>query len=96
MLCDGLNKIGWKVNKPKASFYIWARIPEGYTSAQFSSELLEKAHVLCIPGTGYGPSGEGYVRMSLTIKGDTNGERIEEAVRRIANCGIEFGTPVRP
>ena len=90
ILCDGLNALGWKVNKPKATFYIWARIPKGYTSAQFSNELLEKAHVLCIPGNGYGPSGEGYVRMSLTIKGDKDGERMKEAVCRIAKSGIDF------
>jgi LL-diaminopimelate aminotransferase len=90
ILCDGLNALGWRVSKPRATFYIWARIPEGYTSAGFANEILQKAHVLCIPGNGYGPAGEGFVRMSLTVKGDQNGEKMEEAVRRIANCGISF------
>jgi LL-diaminopimelate aminotransferase len=80
LLCDGLNAIGWRVAKPKASLYVWARVPEGVTSAQAAGDLLEHGGVVVIPGTGYGPSGEGYIRMSLTLAT----ERIEEAVRRIA------------
>ncbi|HZP81654.1 MAG TPA: LL-diaminopimelate aminotransferase [Chthonomonadaceae bacterium] len=83
ILCDGLNALGWKVRKPQATFYIWARIPAGYTSAEFAKLLLEKASVNVIPGNGYGEYGEGYVRMSLTVQGDRNGERLQEAVRRI-------------
>jgi LL-diaminopimelate aminotransferase len=90
ILCDGLNSLGWKVNKPRATFYIWARVPTGSTSAEFANHLLEKAHVLVIPGNGYGPNGEGYVRMSLTVKGDREGERVAEVVRRIADAGISF------
>jgi LL-diaminopimelate aminotransferase len=90
ILCDGLNSLGWKVNKPSATFYIWARVPVGFTSAEFANHLLEKAHVLVIPGNGYGPNGEGYVRMSLTVKGDRDGERVAEVVRRIADAGISF------
>ncbi|MEA2554329.1 MAG: LL-diaminopimelate aminotransferase [Fimbriimonadaceae bacterium] len=88
-LCDGLNSIGWKVNKPKATFYVWARIPrEDMTSAEFCKELLEKANIVTIPGTGYGPEGEGYLRMSLTLLGDKGGERFKEAVKRIAESGL--------
>jgi LL-diaminopimelate aminotransferase len=87
-LVDGLRGIGWNVEKPKAAFYVWARVPHGFTSAEFAGALLERAHVLVIPGTGYGPSGEGYVRMSLTLPGDQNGERFDEAVRRIASSGL--------
>lgn len=88
-LCDGLNSIGWKVNKPKASFYIWARVPRSdMTSAEFCNELLRRAHVLAIPGSGYGSEGEGYVRMSLTLLGDRGGDRFAEAVRRIADSGL--------
>jgi LL-diaminopimelate aminotransferase len=83
ILCDGLNALGWRVRKPQATFYIWARIPAGYTSAEFAKLLLEKASVNVIPGNGYGEYGEGYVRMSLTVQGDRNGERLQEAVRRI-------------
>ncbi len=88
-LVEGLRKIGWDVPKPKAAFYIWARVPvAGMSSAEFAGQLLEKAHVLVIPGNGYGTEGEGYVRMSLTLVGDKNGERFEEAVRRIAASGL--------
>ncbi len=83
ILVDGLNKLGWKVKKPVASLYVWVRVPDGYTSAEFVKKLLQDAGVLAIPGNGYGTYGEGYVRMSLTIAGDKNGERVEEAVRRI-------------
>jgi LL-diaminopimelate aminotransferase len=89
LLCDGLNEIGWKVNKPKATFYVWARVPrEDMTSAEFCKELLQKAHIVAIPGNGYGTEGEGYVRMSLTLLGDTDGTRFREAVRRIAESGL--------
>lgn len=88
-LCDGLNSIGWKVEKPKASFYVWAKVPRSdMTSAEFCNELLQRAHVLAIPGTGYGSEGEGYLRMSLTLLGDTDGGRFREAVRRIAESGL--------
>jgi len=89
LLCDGLNGIGWRVEKPKATFYVWARVPrDDMTSAEFCKELLERAHIVAIPGTGYGSEGEGYVRMSLTLLGDRNGERFEEAVRRIKESGL--------
>lgn len=91
ILCDGLNAIGWKVKKPLASLYVWARVPEGYTSADFAKLLLTDAGVLVIPGNGYGQYGEGYVRMSLTVSGDKDGERMAEAVERIKKAGIRWG-----
>lgn len=88
-LCDGLNALGWKVTKPKASFYVWAKVPTpGLTSAQFCNELLKRAQIVTIPGNGYGTEGEGYVRMSLTLLGDREGERFAEAVHRIAESGL--------
>jgi LL-diaminopimelate aminotransferase len=83
ILIDGLNALGWNLEKPKAAFYVWAPVPPGYTSMSFAKDLLERAGVLAIPGVGYGEHGEGYVRMSLTISGDKNGERVQEAVARI-------------
>ncbi len=83
VLVDGLNGLGWHLEKPKAAFYVWVPVPPGHTSATFAKELLENANVLAIPGLGYGQHGDGYVRMSLTVSGDHNGERLEEAVRRI-------------
>ncbi len=88
-LCDGLNAIGWKVEKPTSSFYVWAKVPRSdMTSAEFAKAVLEKAHVLMIPGNGYGNEGEGYVRMSLTLLGDKSGERFAEAVKRIKESGL--------
>ena len=83
ILVDGLNALGWRIRKPLASLYVWARVPEGFTSADFAKLLLQEAGVLVIPGNGYGQYGEGYVRMSLTVSGDKNGERLAEAVERI-------------
>ncbi len=89
ILCDGLNSIGWKVTKPKSAFYVWSRVPNpSMTSAEFCKELLQRAHIVAIPGNGYGTNGEGWVRMSLTLAGDTDGERFNEAVRRIAASGL--------
>jgi len=84
ILVDGLNELGWNVRKPLASLYVWVRVPEGSTSAEFAKKLLQDAGVLVIPGTGYGEYGEGYIRMSLTVTGDKDGERVREGVRRIA------------
>ncbi len=83
ILVDGLNALGWNIRKPEASLYIWMRVPEGHTSMSFSRLLLEKAGVLVIPGVGYGQHGEGYIRMSLTVMGDKNGEKMQEAVERL-------------
>lgn len=83
VLCDGLNALGWHVRKPDATFYVWARVPEGSDSMAFAKRLLEDAGVLVIPGIGYGDFGDSYVRMSLTVLGDRNGERLQEAVTRI-------------
>jgi LL-diaminopimelate aminotransferase len=62
-----LNKLGIKANMTRASLYIWAKCPRGYTSAEFAEDLLEQVGVVVTPGTGYGPNGEGYIRLSLTI-----------------------------
>ncbi|MGB2706418.1 MAG: LL-diaminopimelate aminotransferase [Candidatus Omnitrophota bacterium] len=76
---DGLNRIGWKVPKPKATFYVWGRVFGRYTSVSLAKELLEKADVVITPGNGFGASGEGYVRMALTV----DEARLKEAVERI-------------
>ncbi|HRF59850.1 MAG TPA: aminotransferase class I/II-fold pyridoxal phosphate-dependent enzyme [Fimbriimonadaceae bacterium] len=87
-LVDGLNALGWNVPKPKATFYIWAPVPGGMDSSTFAEEMLARTNVLVIPGVGYGAEGEGYVRMSLTLLGDVNGERFDEVVRRIQESGL--------
>ena len=81
---ETLNKIGLEVEPPKASLYVWVRIPEGYASAEFAELLLEERDVVVTAGNGYGPSGEGYVRLSLTIsESDLN-----EGLRRIEGWKI--------
>ncbi len=79
LLVEGLAKAGWQVPKPKAGLYIWARVPNQESSITFASRVLATAHVVVTPGVGFGPSGEGYIRMSLTVPI----ERIAEAVGRI-------------
>lgn len=82
ILVDGLNSIGWQVEKPKATLYIWAHIPPKFsalTSMEFASLMVEEAGVVVAPGTGFGEYGEGYVRFALVEKE----ERIKMAVGRI-------------
>ena len=67
LICEVLNNIGLQVTPPKASLYVWARVPEGYNSVDFTADLLDQVGVAVTPGVGYGQSGEGYVRLSLTI-----------------------------
>ena len=67
LLVDILNNIGAQASPPKGGIYVWARVPEGYTSIEFASELLDKHGVVVTPGTGFGKNGEGYVRLSLTV-----------------------------
>jgi LL-diaminopimelate aminotransferase len=67
LLLDTLRKLGIEAETPKASLYVWAKVPEGYDSVSFASDLLEQVGIVVTPGVGYGKSGEGYIRMSLTI-----------------------------
>ncbi len=78
-LCSGLNEIGLNAVKPKATFYVWTKVPSGFDSAGFVTHLLEKAAVLGTPGVGFGAPGEGYIRFALT----QSVARIKEAVGRI-------------
>lgn len=79
ILVEALRKIGVDCEPPKATIYLWAKVPTGYTSESFATALLEKAHVIVTPGNGYGPDGEGYIRISLTTPDD----RMMEAVDRM-------------
>jgi len=83
LLVDGLNSLGWKLRKPKATFYLWIPIPPGYTSAKFAETLLANAGILVTPGTAYGATGEGFVRLSLTIQGGNAEEKIHNAIKRL-------------
>ena len=81
VLVAALRRIGLRVDPPKGAIYVWARVPEGETSASFTEKVLEEAAVVISPGAAYGPSGEGFVRMSLTVPDD----RLNEAADRIAH-----------
>jgi LL-diaminopimelate aminotransferase len=76
-----LDQIGLKARMPKATFYVWARVPPGYTSTEFTKKLLDEVGIAVTPGTGYGKGGEGYIRFSLTISDD----RLEEGVNRLSS-----------
>jgi LL-diaminopimelate aminotransferase len=79
LVVDALAEIGVEVPAPKGTIYVWAPVPEGHTSTSFSELVLEEAAVVVSPGSMYGPSGEGFFRISLT----TPDERITEAMERI-------------
>lgn len=84
-LCGGLRSIGWNVPDSHGSMFVWAPIPAGYESSMaFCLELIEKANVICTPGSSFGPSGEGYVRFALTMPV----EKIQQAVAAIAASGM--------
>ncbi len=78
-----LAKIGLRTKPPRASLYVWARIPEGYTSLDFCTKLLDETSVVVTPGSGYGKNGEGYIRLSLTTPDD----RLEEGLSRMERWG---------
>lgn len=79
LVMSALERMGLKARTPKATIYVWVRVPDGYDSAGFATHVLDKAGVIVSPGNAYGPSGEGYVRISLTIADD----RLAEALERI-------------
>ncbi len=85
VLVDGLNRIGWPIQKPRATMFVWAALPEEYKSMgsiEFSMKLMKEAEVAVAPGVGFGDKGEGYVRIALV----ENEHRIRQAVRNIKKC----------
>jgi LL-diaminopimelate aminotransferase len=80
-----LNEIGIDATAPMAGLYIWVAVPKGYTSASFAQKLLDERNVVVTPGNGYGPSGEGYIRLSLTTPDD----RIDEGIRRLSGFKLK-------
>jgi LL-diaminopimelate aminotransferase len=74
-----ISEIGLRARTPGATFYIWARIPQGYTSVDFAKKLLNEAGIAVTPGIGYGKEGEGYIRFSLTVSDD----RLEQGANRL-------------
>ena len=79
IIVDGFNELGWKVERPKASMYVWAPVPTGQSSFDFTVSLLKNTGVVVIPGSAFGTCGEGYVRIAL-VQPES---RLTEAVARI-------------
>jgi LL-diaminopimelate aminotransferase len=81
LMIDALRTIGIQVEPPSATPYLWIRVPDGHDATSFTELILAQAAVIVSPGPSFGPSGEGYVRISLTVPD----ERLEEAAGRIAS-----------
>lgn len=84
LMVKGLQDVGFEVESPRATFYLWIKVPEGYTSAELTERLLEDAGLVVTPGNGFGEPGEGYFRIALTQKR----ERLAEAVQRLKAFGL--------
>jgi len=86
VLCDGLERLGWPIERPKATMFVWAKIPEPWASEmnsfEFAMKLLKEGDVAASPGGGFGAAGEGYLRMALV----ENENRLRQAVRQIGRC----------
>lgn len=83
---QGLRELGWDVEPSKATFYLWIPVPKGFTSEEFVTVMLEKAHVVVPPGNGYGKYGEGFFRIALTKPVEV----IKEALKRMKDAGISY------
>ncbi len=84
IMVKGLRECGFEVERPKATFYLWIPVPEGYTSIGLASKLLTEAGIVVTPGNGFGAPGEGYIRIALTREKT----RLLEAIDRIENIGF--------
>lgn len=84
VLVDGLNRIGWKLDKPLATMFIWAPVPNERSSFQFALELMDKAGVVVTPGSAFGAYGEGYVRIGLV----ESASKLEKVVEKIAKASF--------
>ncbi|MEZ6055880.1 MAG: aminotransferase class I/II-fold pyridoxal phosphate-dependent enzyme [Planctomycetaceae bacterium] len=85
VLCDGLSRLGWEIERPKAGMFVWAKIPEPWAkmgSIDFSMHLLKEGGVAVSPGRGFGEDGEGYLRLAIV----ENSQRLRQAVREIGRC----------
>lgn len=85
MLCTALNEIGVSVQKTKGTIFLWAKVPTGFSSSSFATKLLEEAGVIVTPGTIFGLSGEGYIRIALTV----SKERLDEVIHRLKKLHIK-------
>ena len=84
VVIEGLKRLGWDVDKPRGTFYVWITLPEGIKSADMTARLIKEAAVVTTPGAGFGRHGEGFIRMAMT----TSKERLSEAVDRISKVQL--------
>ena len=84
ILADGLSSASMDVKKPKATFYLWVKVPSGFSSIRFSMSLLERAGIVVTPGIGFGKYGEGFVRFALCV----SAERLMEACERLKGLNL--------
>jgi LL-diaminopimelate aminotransferase len=86
IIIQGLQSLGWPIQPPKASLYVWVPVPPGYSTAEFVTLLLDKCGIIVAPGNGYGAGGEGFFRIALTI----TSERSQAAIQRLKDAGIRY------
>ncbi|MDZ7959355.1 MAG: pyridoxal phosphate-dependent aminotransferase [Aulosira sp. DedQUE10] len=86
IIVKGLQSLGWPIELPQATLYVWVPVPPGYTSTEFVTLLLDKCGILVPPGNGYGAFGEGFFRIALTL----SDERMHEAIQRLKDAGIRY------
>jgi aspartate/methionine/tyrosine aminotransferase len=84
LLVTGLREIGWEIRKPDAGMFLWAEIPKGWTSIEFTYTLIDMANVVVTPGSAFGPNGEGYVRIALI----QSVEKLKEVISSIDKANI--------
>lgn len=93
VLSEGLERLGWPIQRPKATMFVWTKIPEPWSSQMssfdFAMKLLKEADVAVSPGGGFGPAGEGFLRLALV----ENEQRLKQAVRQIGRCLTRTGAP---
>ena len=86
LIVAGLQSLGWPIDPPKATLYVWVPVPPGYTSTEFVTLLMDKCGIVVAPGIGYGSCGDGYFRIALTIAA----ERMHEAIERMRAANIRY------
>jgi LL-diaminopimelate aminotransferase len=86
LFVEGLRELGWPLPMPAATFYLWVPVAEGMSSVDFVNLLREQCGVVCPPGIGYGPEGEGYFRVALTVPD----ARLKEALERMKQAGLTY------
>jgi LL-diaminopimelate aminotransferase len=86
IIVEGLRSLGWLLEAPKATLYVWVPVPKGYSSTEFVTLLLNKCAIIVPPGNGYGAAGEGFFRIALTVAD----ERMHEAIQRMKDAGIRY------